>query len=269
MNKRDVIDWLSIALPWERPERIVTAKHLYSATQTRLRREFDLPYAVDLPGHGRHPYPASVRDETNGTHVFYGENGLLLEMSGRGCQAVGEEKLISLLAAHHRYTTRIDIATDIETSTMPSEFVEYLNNPRFTVSAFKTSPTGETYYIGSPKNERYARVYRYFAPHPRAAYLRIEHVARRDNAKHIAYRVLESGISQAAADLGATFGWGHPDWQAKGERIANIRPEKRKGSTVRWVYSQVFPALRKLLSDGILTEGEIREELGICQESES
>jgi len=156
--------------------------------------------------------------------------------------------------------TRIDIAVDIETSTHPSEFVEIVSHDRMRASGRQSSETGETCYVGSKKSDRYARVYRYYEPHPRAHLLRIEHVFRRKYAKSVAQAILGTSLTAAAAAAGKAFGWAHNDWDVDAQEVADISitsPERNAGGTVTWLVRSVAPAIRRLIADGTIRDPEV------------
>jgi len=119
------------------------------------------------------------------------------------------------------------------------------------------SDTGETCYIGSKQSERFARVYRYFPPHPRAHLLRVEMVFRRDYAKQVAATLVEHGVSSVAKSAGKVFGWAHPIWDVDSAVEVDISvtsPEKNAGKTVSWLVRSVAPAIQRLIADGTIRD---------------
>jgi len=188
-----------------------------------------------------------------------------VEISGSGC-----ERLISLgvidpvLQCVHERVTRIDIASDIECNTRPPEFVSITSHERMRASGYQKSDSGETCYVGSQKSDRYARVYRYNDPHPRAHLLRIEHVFRRDYAKKVAGECLSADLASIADAAGRAFGWAHSDWKTGGNvdlDLSIVSPERNAGKTIYWLVNSVAPAFRRLCEDGTIRDPEafIRE----------
>lgn len=177
-----------------------------------------------------------------------------VEISGTGCErliALGEMR--EVLRQTSARTTRIDIACDIETVTKPLAFVEEVSHERMRASGHQLSETGETCYVGSQKSDRYARVYRYFAPHPRAHLLRIEHVFRREYAKKVAEACVDKSIQDVAAAAGKAFGWGHMDWRVQGEQdvdLSVIGSERKASNTVAWLINSCAPAFKRLVESG-------------------
>jgi len=145
----------------------------------------------------RAPYTDTWSIESDSISLYASPNltHCCVEITGQGCEriiAMGEmEGILKGCAAR---LTRIDIATDIETSTQPSEFVSIVSHERMRANGTQNSETGQTCYVGSKKSDRYARVYRYYKPHPRSHLLRIEHVFRRKYAKTVVQAILDTSL---------------------------------------------------------------------------
>jgi len=208
----------------------------------------------------RAPYTDVWTDGDSGITLFASPNlnHACIEISGQGCEALLKMgKMEAVLNGCADRTTRIDVATDIETSTPPSEFVSIVAHDRMRASGYQKSETGETCYVGSKKSDRYARVYRYYAPHPRAHLLRIEHVFRRKYAKTVAAAILGTSVQAAAAAAGKAFGWAHSDWALDNTDTPDISitsPERGGSNTITWLVRSVAPAIRRLIADGTITE---------------
>jgi len=254
------VDWLSFTMPCLN----VGVKMKWRALSLSIQLS-ELTSGVLMPDEervsiGRYPYQWSM--SCTGMRVFFSETGdALVEITGQGCEQLHEAGVLrTVVMAYADRITRLDHATDIETDTTPIDFVREMRRHPKTSSHIR-SESGETMYIGSMKSDRYARVYRYAPPHPRAAWLRCEHVFRKDDAKVAARRWIEQGDGQFAADCGGTFGWEHKDWTPEGgEKISKWKPEKRNASLCRWLSVQVVPALSK----GLLS-GEIDREWLVSQ----
>jgi len=207
---------------------------------------------------GRAPYSHSWGLDDAGATIFCSPSltHMTVEFSGQGCTRLIELSLMDeLLARVADRVTRIDVATDIQTMISPQQFVEAGYSDRFGSVGLFTSPTGTTAYIGSMKSERFARVYRYEEPHPRAHLLRVECVNRRDHAKAVARAILTAGEENTAATLGEAYGWQHPVWQPDAPADADLsvtRPEKAAGGTVFWLIKSVAPAFKRLVAEGVI-----------------
>ncbi|HSJ39399.1 MAG TPA: replication initiation factor domain-containing protein, partial [Planococcus sp. (in: firmicutes)] len=152
--------------------------------------------------------------------------------------------------------TRLDFASDVRTTTLPSSFVNARKHKGFRSLSFIQSATGETCYVGSPKSDRFARVYRYNKPHPRSELLRMECVFRRGLAREAARQLGEAGsFERFATQLGNTWGWGHPDWKPQvidNTKLTTPKVERADENTVHWLYTQVAPALARLWREGAI-----------------
>jgi len=210
----------------------------------------------------RPPYTDAWVLERNGMSLFASPNltHACVELSGEGCEAlIADDLLNELLTAVKERVTRIDVATDIETDVQPTEFVAQVNHERMRSSGYQHSETGETCYVGSKKSDRYARVYRYYPPHPRSKLLRIEHVFRRDYSRSVASSIVENGIISVAAQAGKAFGWSHRTWDISAQPFVDIsatKPERKGGKTISWLVRSVAPAFRRLCADGTIKDPE-------------
>jgi len=143
----------------------------------------------------------------------------------------------------------LDIAIDFQTNVTPSQFCSSGYNERFKSRGTFNSPDGSTEYVGSPKSDRFSRIYRYNKPHPRSEFLRIEAVLRGNYAKAAAKTLSHSDISDLASQLGNSFMWRHPLWNVSSPsdgKLAFARDEKGDASSLFWLARQVKPALIRL-----------------------
>jgi len=262
---RTHIDWLSFTMPmvYDTGE----GDNYGRAIQNAFRSLFDDDLVQTVFGgawasekRSRAPYKDTWADGKGGISL-YASPGLThctVEISGNGCeQIIYKAKMPALLAACIDRITRIDIACDIETDVQPLTFTSVLSHERMRSSGYVYSDTGVTAYVGSKQSERFARVYRYFAPHPRAHLLRVEHVFRRDYAKKVGRSIVENGILSTANAAGQVFGWAHPVWDLDTIDVADISitaPEKNAGKTISWIVRSVSPAIRRLIADGTIRD---------------
>jgi len=210
--------------------------------------------------HSRAPYVDSWRLGDKGITLFASQNlsHCCVEISGQGCERLLMDKTMGVVLAQSRErVTRIDIACDIETTTRPNEFVGGLAHERMRSHGSHISDTGETEYVGSKTSDRYARIYRYYAPHPRSHLLRIEHVFRKRYAKAVALAFDHSSISDIAAAAGKAFGWTHRDWVVEVDTLPDIsvtKAESNMGKTVFWLVKSVAPAFKRLVNEGTIVD---------------
>lgn len=204
-------------------------------------------------------YHTRVFDEDSKISAFWGNTNahVHIECGGQACDYIRSaglwEDFLCKVAAR---TSRIDFAVDFETDVQPQDFI--VNNERKTFKAggHIFSEEGETCYVGSWKGERFARVYRYHEPHPRAKMLRAEVVMKGDYAKSAMKAVLEDGEKTATLRAHKPFQWLHPLWQphaAAQSKISATRHDKTASGTLKWLIETVAPALAKASSDGWIT----------------
>lgn len=206
-------------------------------------------------GRRHRPFSYGLSDSKYGITVMwnYKLSHAVMEVPGAGCAFLRREGyLAGLLETVQDRVIRIDIASDFVTRTRPAEFVAARAATKFSSTAHVLSETGETFYVGSRTSERFARVYRYEPPHPRAEFLRVEHEIKGSRAKSIVKDILLHGLGAVQESLGRVFGWEHSIWQV------GIHPEVQlsapetshvRGETVRWLYKAVLPSLAKLASE--------------------
>lgn len=185
----------------------------------------------------------------------------LCQISGQGCAALrGAGMLEDVIRWTHQRISRIDVACDVETTAALEDL--FSTTKRL---SYINSKSGQTFYVGSMKSDKYARVYRYSAPHPRAAYARFECVYRRKFASEAARAVLERGVSQAWADMIAsnriTLSPSLAARVASGERLRVMPPTNNGGEgTLRWLITTVAPSMRRMmLEQGFDVDDFIRE----------
>jgi len=210
----------------------------------------------------RAPYQHAYADSQLGISVFASPTltHFCVEISGQGCERIIDMgDMGQILSCIHERCTRIDIACDIETEVRPTEFVSQMAHERMRSSGYQRSSTGETCYVGSQKSDRYARVYRYNAPHPRAHLLRVEHVFRRENAKSVSLQCGNMDMEAIAAASGKSFGWHHHIWDTRCDILPDISPTKergRSGGTVYWLVNSAAPAFKKMVRSGAISDPE-------------
>lgn len=216
-------------------------------------------------GQGRGHYGNRLYFRETHSVVWWGgtANHILIELPGTACQALRDVgHLMPLLERVANRATRLDLACDVVDGEEPSVFVKQRVPGRFKGDAHINSETGKTEYVGSTKSSRYARVYMYDPPHPRAGILRIEHVLRDDYAKAGARVILNDGLIELAGQLGNTFGWQSANWSILGATEGKLKAERhdRHGDgTLKWIHDAVIPALVRAHKDGLLTVGDFGE----------
>lgn len=213
-------------------------------------------------GHGRPPFNQSAQMEGNLMTLYWSGrmNYALLEVAGRGMEWAREQGIErELLEVAAERVTRIDIASDIECFTLPSEFVNQSTSKRHHARASVVSKDGQTEYIGGRTSHRFARVYRYNEPHPRSKYLRVEHEVKKEAAKLTLQTLLDKGIEYVQSSLGQSFHWEHEDWKPEVNDAGKIKvptSERSYAKTELWLRTSAAAAFRKLVKRGVITDPE-------------
>jgi len=270
---RTHIDWLSFTMTpvykSHYPDDITTSEVYADGLKGAFETSFSSVLVQGVFGgtwnkreRSRAPYTDAWELADTGIALFASQTltHCTIEISGAGCERlIKMDALHEVLLAIYERVTRIDIASDIETETAPLAFVQDVKHERMRASGHYVSETGETCYVGSQKSDRFARVYRYFGPHPRAHLLRVEHVFRKDYAKQVAKECIETDIQSVAKAAGDVFGWGHLDWKtgdASPLDLRGIRGDRTQSSTIRWLISACAPAFKRLVSSGEIMDAE-------------
>lgn len=258
------IDWLSIVIPapeWGdvpvfgmRDAALTATADFFGDAALGVMGGFD--WAIEG---GRAPFNLSLLRSGGGMRLFFSHHltTMLLEITGVGCTRLAEDTdILSISKRFKAAISRLDVAVDFETDIRPAEFAVLRSVERFKAHGEVVSATGETYYVGSLKSERFARVYRYNEPHPRSHLLRVEHVFRKESAK-LAIEYLEShSVIEWIGAIGAIFGWKHALWETDariGQMSARVVERPEEGKTVFWMYNTVAPCLARLLTENRIT----------------
>lgn len=262
---RTHIDWLSFTIPMV--YNTSGDGDYASAIKAGFLYLFEADLASDVLGgtwrkseKSRAPYMDAWMDREKGISLFASPNlsHATVEISGSGCETLILSGTIErLLRGCVDRITRIDVACDIETDTAPVSFVAELSHERMRSNGTINSDTGQTCYVGSKQSDRFARVYRYYEPHPRSHLLRVEHVFRREYAKQVARAIVANSISEVGVSCGAAFGWKHRDWNVAADLAPDISitsPEKNAGKTISWLVRSVAPAIQRLVADGTIRD---------------
>lgn len=263
MSTNILIDWLSFTVASPSLNSVPRSLWLVKclrATREAMSADVPIPRDTELfeEYSGRAPYLVRWTSAEYGTTVLAhpGLGHVLIELSGRGCQALRDAELFNAaLAGACSRATRLDLAVDMLPGTDPRGFVKQHNPTRFTANSTFSSRTGITCYVGSPKSDRFARVYRYKPPLPRSDTMRAEHVFRGDWARRIAALIVAKGLPAAAQYCGQVWGWTHAAWDvAESDELIKVSRElaTRHPNQVLWLLSQVFPAMLRMEKEGII-----------------
>lgn len=245
------IDWLSFTVPVIMVSKVDWGKNVEESIEAVIPGFLDECTKDWEHGVGRAPYAASFRCPGIGIYYHQEINHILVEVSGQGCNDMGEKALLETLPKIIGAITRIDIARDHKGYCIPGYVLKKTPVGRFKARSLIESGTGVTAYIGSRKSGQFCRIYRYGKPHPRANITRVEYVARKEYARKIAKATLVDGLGSVYASVVQRFSL--PACVGNGARVTDIRVERkgRKASrTLVWLISSVVPAIRRLVDEG-------------------
>jgi len=254
-----IVDWLSFTIEIEPTEyEQALLDRAIASLKGSAPRFTELMLSLERkPAPSRRPY--SVVWSYEDIRLFTGVkiSHALIEVSGKGCQTLREMGLLDTLIAQVKArATRVDVAVDI-LDVSPDDIVNSGYSGRFRTHSRIESDTGVTHYVGSPKSERYARVYRYAAPHPRSRLCRIEIVHKKRYAKIMAAAIAEHGLSDAGLSALSSYQFQHKAVPiSENDVLATVAIVKGSQQTLRWLLVQVAPAFKRLVKDGTISDPE-------------
>lgn len=207
-----------------------------------------------------------------GMCYFEGHNHVsLLQISGKGCEILRNEGILDdVIIDWQDRITRLDVAIDIVCDVRPEDFILQRITGRFRDGGHYPSESGVTWYVGSRKSDRFARVYRRNLPDIRHDKLRIEYQLSDVQAKIAVKDIISSDILTYANQLANSFGWIHPVYvhETQFGKAKSVSRPSSQGNTQYWLHKQVLPSLRKSAQMGdidtlIVFESQLR---GIIEE---
>lgn len=212
-------------------------------------------------GGGRRPYKGGYIHSENGVRVWFGgQSTVLVEFSGKGCETLRKHGLVqALIASTWERCTRIDIAVDIDSGGLVDEIADSVGNARIKTSGRNNSPTGVTRYIGSRKSEKMVRVYEYYDPHPRAGSTRVEYEHKKQQARVTASYMVHYDAAHVADMISKIYDWRHEAMSIRNvvEKMPSpVSDARTDAKTISWIMRQVAPAIKRLISDGKISEPE-------------
>lgn len=258
-----LIDWYSFTVPLVgSPEAYDTAilkLVLACLEEYGLKPFLDVLWTGDLEiFEAKGFYTVRAMDRTTKLSLSFGgvNSHVLVDCTGETCQVLRDFSLLSsLLTITRTRCSRIDVTADILAPTTPEDFVSSHSNLQITSTSDIRSDTGETSYLGSWKSDRFARVYRYSGNHPRARFLRVEHVHRGKWAKAAAELACHESVDKLLNDASEHYGWTHPIWTPKNAEPSKLRAKKhdRDGAaTLKWLDQAVAPAIVRAHREGLI-----------------
>jgi len=211
-----------------------------------------LRYQIVKP---RAPYSYARRSDdcTRTLYVHPLASHFTFEVSGSFCFA-NAEHMPAILRAFAGQFSRLDVAVDMDCAVTPLQFEAAIAGGQVSTRSQFVSATGQTVYRGSRTSERYARIYRYNPPHPRAHLLRAEFQLKHGYANKLAEAITEGEtLDDLAGGLGVHFGFAHKCWpHGDNPVVLHVQSHAHSGATVYWLTATVAPLLRRLQAEGKL-----------------
>lgn len=276
-----ILDYLQFSIPLESPfvaylghandERPVLSMLLESLllaplgakTQAALRGlDSETPVKALAPYNSAFAFGLRQSGQSTLITVMYNRSSpsvdtMLVQVSGQGCAWLDAQGILAdVVTAFLGRIGRVDFAFDFACDYQPED--AFTTERR---TSILRSNTGTTIYAGSPKSDRYARVYRYAAPHPRADRLRFEFVFK---SKPQAKAALETWLYKYTdfSTFCTAFGLqpvpSLAEGEGEGEALAPVprNPSSSEASTTLWLIQAAAPAFRRLVAQGAIKDAE-------------
>lgn len=241
---------------------------LYALTQESGGALYDLLSRASYePSQGRGHYGTSLHSPDTKAVIFWGgsSNHILIELTGTTCQWMRDNSnLDHVIQNMDDRFTRLDIAVDFVTDVPPKEFALAVTNQRWKITREFNEKSGATCYVGSTKSDRFARVYKFNPPHPRAGVLRCEMVLRGNYAKQTARSISQHGLKEVVKMLGNSFSWNHPLWKPESTTTGKLRAsraDRNDPNTLIWLQGTVKSALINAHKSGLINIHDFMDDI--------
>ncbi len=265
-----IVDWCAFTLPIEHTEeqpqpyafrqRVVAVT---KALEDLLPAVMQFSSEALVPTTPQRPYRQAYACPNTGWRINadWKRKEVLIVFNGAACEMVrniGRDAERQVLLQVVETGTRLDIATDI-TTVLPVREVEKAGwSKRITSTSYISSQKGDTLYIGARSSGAFARVYRYAAPHPRHALLRVEHELKKEQARAVAQIAAVHGVEVAQRSVAAKFDYQHPivarNFEGTVREIVTERHERNLAKTEIWLLTQCAPAFQRLVREGVISD---------------
>lgn len=185
----------------------------------------------------------------------------LIVFNGAACEQIRKMGTVAqneVLRQVQQSGTRLDLATDIESNAEIKAIEAAGWAKRIVSTAYISSYSGQTLYIGSRKSEAFCRVYRYNPPHPRASLIRVEFELKKSRAKTVAELARIEGVALATRSVAARFEIQHATvehvFTGSTRPIKTEATERIQAKTEHWLLTQCVPAFIRLCEDGTIDD---------------
>lgn len=265
-----IIDWCAFTLPIdhteEQPQRYAFQQRVIRVVEVfaeRLPAVMQFSTEALVTATPQRPYRQAWACPNTGWRINadWKRKEVLIVFNGEACEMVrkiGRDAEQQVLLQVIESGTRLDLATDIPTVLSVKDVEKAGWAKRITSTAYISSHTGDTLYIGSRFSGAFARVYRYAVPHPRASLLRVEHELKKEQARAVAQIAAVHGVAIAQRSVAAKFDYQHPivakNFEGTVEPIVTARHERTLAKTEIWLLTQCAPAFQRLVREGVIED---------------
>lgn len=268
------IDYLSLSLnsillsPVERPETMTIDEFYQAKVRSALQAYPSFVHhnfnGVHWDGEGGAGFKRRHHFETDGWTFFYGASHprMLIQLAGQACHSLRRETdrdgnsigLKPLFLIPDVRMTRIDIAGNWRTDMSPDVAAGFFSKKKASDYPRIPSETGLTQYINSAKSEVHAAIYRYFPPHPRSDWLRIEFRLSGEVARNAQEKIPSVGLLPIYKGLMSNWGWSNSVMISElgdGVEQQRLAYQKRKqAGSLKWLYEVAIPAVQRAIKKG-------------------
>lgn len=267
MNAQAKIDWLSFTIPLPTPQYSGTDaawEHVHELIRLNIGDVWSPIFDCGdwQVQQGRGVYQAARVDAKTEVRLSIGDVNadVYVECSGVACERVRSAGCFyDIFQCKEVRFSRIDLACDFDTNIDVEDIIRKGYKKSIKSRADYRTVQGDTTYIGSRKSERMLRVYRYHKPHPRSHLLRFEVEIKGDSAKQLAPQITESSCAEVCFSALKAFELRH---ELVANALATASPlkarqyDKAKKGRMRWLMTQVLPAIVKAHKEGDIDVSE-------------
>jgi len=194
---------------------------------------------------------------------------ILLQMPGEAChglrvdtdsagQTVG---LRPFLEEPRNRITRIDIAGNWRTQLSVDAVASAFQDTDLSKYRRDPSGTGMTQWLTGQTSEQRAVVYRYYPPHPRSDWLRIEFRLFGESAENARASIISEGLLPTYKALLASKNFSDPNMLnalGVGHEAAKIAYQRRqRAGSLKWLYGVAMKSIKTAIQTGILDRDEL------------
>lgn len=198
---------------------------------------------------------------------------ILLQLPGEACHglrmdtnAAGDSiGLRPFLEEPRNRITRIDIAGNWRTPLSVDGVASAFKDTDLSKYRRDPSGTGLTQWLTGQTSEQRAVVYRYYPPHPRSDWLRIEFRLFGESAENARASIMKEGLLPTYKALLASKNFNDPNMLnalGVGHEAAKVAYARRqRAGSLKWLYGTAMKSIKTAIQTGILNRDELLQYL--------